>query len=291
MIHHHGTEEQKKNILALWLQGKWTTGAITEPDAGTGLDIKTTATKVGDVWRINGNKHLITYADIGELMWVLCYTGDRSLGAKGMSVLIVPKGTPGMIIEPMKQSMGLWGSYHGIVHFRDCEIPVTNILGEEGDGLDIMLRTSLDPSRMSIGVSCLAIAERCLEHSAEFAQKRVTFGKPIADREGIRSMLADMAVDIYAGRSMISDCAARYDNGELIATQSAICKLFCLEMVGRVSDKALLIHGGVGYTKAHAIERLYRDARAMWFEEGTPSVHRLVIARDVLGKQVRSIGK
>jgi len=292
MLYRHGTEQQKKRYLPLWAKGdEWTCFALTEPGTGTGTDIKTTATRDGDVYRLNGSKHLITFADIASIFFVVAYTGDRSLRAKGTSMILVEPGTPGFTMEPQKEMMGIKGCYHGVLRFKDCAVPVTNLVGEEGEGLDIALRTFLDISRLSIAVSALGATERLLELSAKYALERVTFGKPIAERQAVQQMLADMATDIYATRCMIADCAARYDAGERIAVEASICKLFAIEMTRRVSDLALIIHGGLGCSREFPVERIYRDLRELWFEEGTPTVQRLLIGRDVLGRPVRSIGK
>ena len=290
MIGSHGTEEQKRKYFPIWTEGRgFPVFALTEPGTGTGVDIKTTARKEGNIYRLNGRKHLITFADIAEIHHVVAYTGDRSLGSKGISMFIVEKGSPGFTIEPHKEMLGNKGCYHGILHFNDCEVPAENLLGQEGEGLDIALRVFLDISRLSIAVSCLGCAQRLLELSSEYSKERVTFGKPISERQAVQQMLADMATDVYALRCMIADCARKYDEGQQISVQSSMCKLFGLLAARRVSDMALEIHGGIGVTQALPIERLYRDTRCLAFEEGTPTIQRLVIGRQVLGKSLRSI--
>lgn len=293
MIADHGTQAQKKKYLPRWVDGTagYPAFALTEPETGTGVDIKCTARKEGKVYKINGKKHLITGADIATFFHVVVYTGDRSLGAKGISMLIVDKGAPGLKIVPHKEMIGIRGCYHGIMIFEDCEVPQENLLGKEGEGLDIALRTFLDLSRIQIAISCVGPAERMLEIARDFAKQRVTFGKPIAERQAVQQMLADMATDIYATKCMIDDCAKKYDAGQKIATEASMCKLFGIEMVKRVSDLALLVHGGIGLTADYPLERHYRDCRAVLFEEGTPTIQRMVIGRDVLGKPVRQIGK
>jgi len=292
MIGYHGTEEQKRKYFPIWIEGRgFPAFALTEPGTGTGVDIKTTARKEGNIYRLNGKKHLITFADIAEIFHVVAYTGDRSLGPKGISMFIVERGSPGFTIEPHKEMLGNKGCYHGILHFNDCEVPAKNLIGQEGEGLDIALRTFLDISRLSIAVSCLGSAQRLLELSSEYAKGRVTFGKPISERQIVQQMLADMATDVYALRCMIVDCASKYDEGQQIPVQSSMCKLFGLQAAKRVSDMALEIHGGIGVTKALPVERLYRDIRCLTFEEGTPTVLRVLIGREVLGKSPRSIEK
>lgn len=292
MIHHHGTEAQKKKYIPMQVEGKgFLAFALTEPGTGTGVDIKTTAKKIGNSYVINGTKHLISFADIACVFHVALYTGDRSLGAKATSMLLVEPGTSGFTIKPHREMMGNRACYHAILEFKDCKVPVKNLLGKEGEGLDIALRTFLDLSRLSIAVSCLGGAQRMLELSTDYARKRVTFGKPIAERQIVQQMLADIGTDVYALRCMIDASARKYDAGEPVGVESSMCKLFGIETTRKVSDLALNIHGGMGTEKSFKIEQLYRDMRELWFEEGTPSVQRLVIGRDILGKDIRRIGK
>lgn len=289
-ILHHGSEEQKKKLLPLLADGGRIPFALTEPGTGTGTDIRTTAIKKGDFYYLNGTKHLITLANMGVIFIVIAYTGDRSLGAKGISIILVERDAPGFTIQPHKDTMGLRGCFHGILHFRDCKVPVKNLLGQEGEGLDAALKTFLDPNRLTIAVDALGACEKLMELSTAWAQSRVTFGRRIAERQATQQTLADMATDIYALRCMIDDCARKYDRGEPIATEASMCKLFGTEVLRRVSDQAILLHGGMGYTKTLPVERIYRDCRSLWFEEGTPTIQRLLIGRHVLGKPVRQVG-
>ena len=255
--------------------------ALTEPDTGTGADIGTTAVRRGDTYYLSGNKHLITFADIADVFTVVACT-DRSKGGAGISAFLVERDTPGFTMTMMPEMMGMRGSEHGILEFREAPVPAENLLGQEGDGLEIVLRGFLDQSRAAIAQSCVGIAQRSLELAADFTKTRVTFGKPIAERQAIQGMLAEMATGIHAGRLLVMDAARRFDAGEPLAKEAAMAKLFCLEMVGEVTDRALRIFGGRGLTTAYPIERLYRDARALWFEEGTAEIQKTVIAREVL---------
>jgi len=276
-----GRQEQKRAYLPRIAAGDLSVAfGLTEPDAGTGTDIRTAAVKDGDTFILNGKKHLITNADFAQLFMIFCYT-DRNLGSRGISTLLVERGTPGFTIEDMPPCMGCGGSFHGRLTFKDCRVPVTNILGEEGRGLDQSLG-GLEVSRIFIAATSLGTSERCLELALEYAKKRVTFGKPIAERQAVQGYLADMAMDIYALRTMIYDAAKKYDEGNRIAFESSACKLFGSEVVCRVTDRALLVFGGIGYTQQYPIERLYRDARLNVLEEGTPTIQRLVMARTVL---------
>jgi alkylation response protein AidB-like acyl-CoA dehydrogenase len=252
---------------------------LTEPDAGTGLDLQTTAVLDGDEYVINGTKWLITNSDIASHFIVLART-DAADGTRRLSALLVERERPGFSIEPLPETMGCKGGEHGFLTFDDVRVPVDNRLGEEGTGAQV-LQEALEISRVFIAASSLGTAERALELSLRHAEQRVTFGKPIADRQAVQRYLAEMATDVHALRFMIEDAAARWDRGERIPAQASMVKLFGLEAVGRVTDRALLVHGGIGYTRQHPIERLYRDARLNWLEEGTPTIQQLVIARQL----------
>ena len=255
--------------------------ALTEPDTGTGADIGTTAVRRGDTYYLTGNKHLITFADIADVFTVVACT-DRSKGGAGISAFLVERNTPGFTMTMMPEMMGMKGSEHGILEFREAPVPAGNLLGEEGQGLEIVLRGFLDQSRAAIAQSCVGIAQRSLELAADFTKQRVTFGKPIAERQAIQMMLAEMATGVHAGRLLAMEAARRFDAGPPLAKEAAMAKGCCLEMVGEVTDRALRIFGGRGLTTAYPIERLYRDARALWFEEGTAEIQKTVIAREVL---------
>jgi len=277
-----GREEQKRELLPKIATGDISVAfAITEANAGTGLDCKTTGVKQGDNFVLNGEKHLITNADFTKLFMVACYTKPRELGRKAMSALLVDLDTPGFTIEPMSHLMGCKGLGHGILTFKDCVVPVKNVLGKEGQGIDIFLG-ELEASRVFVAASSLGTAERALELSLEYAKQRTTFGKPIAQRESIRMLLADMAMDIYALRLMLEDIARKIDEGKDCALEASIAKTHGLETVCRVTDKAMLVHGGRSYLQSWPIERLFRDARLNVLEEGTPSIQRIVTSRALL---------
>jgi alkylation response protein AidB-like acyl-CoA dehydrogenase len=277
-----GSMSQKQRLLSRWGSGEARVAfALTEPDAGTGVDIRTEARRDGGDYVLTGRKWLITFADIAEAFIVVAYT-DRAKRQDGISAFLVPRDAPGFRIVPQPDGMGLLGTSHGLLELEGCRVPADALLGQEGDGLRMVLRDFLDASRISIGVSCIGMAQRSLDLAVEHARRRATFGKPIAERQAVQLMLAEMAVDIQAARLMVTEAARRVDAGEPYVTQAAMAKLYGLEMVGRVTDRALQVFGGIGYLKAHPIERIYRDARAVRFEEGTAEIQKLVIARDVL---------
>lgn len=276
-----GTDAQKRALLPKVATGEWSVAfGLTEPDAGTGRDLKTRIVHDGDHVVVNGRKHLITNSEFASHFMVFGHT-DPTRGARGISTLMVDRGTPGFTISDMPETMGCRGGQHGYLTFKDCRVPVGNILGEEGEGL-LQMTVALEVSRLFIAATSLGTAERALELSLDFSKKRVTFGKAIAERQAVQGYLADMATDLYALRTMVADAATKADRGERIPAEASMCKLFGLEAVGRVTDRALLVHGGVGYTRKYPIERLYRDARLNWVEEGTPTIQRLVIAREFL---------
>ncbi len=277
----YGSEYQIQKYMAPMAVGKacvaW---SLTEPNAGTGVDIKTTAVKKGKNYILNGRKHLVSLAGIADTFTVFAYT-DKAKKGQGISAFLVEKGFPGFIMEKMSESMGLRGSIHGDFTFKDCVVPAVNLIGKEGAGLDSALEL-LDLSRVSIGISCVGTAQRLLDLSTEYAKKRVTFGKPIASRQAVQGILADMATDVAAARALCYDSARKYEAKQPIRKEGAMCKLYGLNMVRRVSDRALEVHGGIGFFRSLPVERLYRDARAMWLEEGAPTIQRQVIAKELL---------
>jgi len=280
MVHDWGTDAQKQQWLPVIRDGALFTFALTEPDNGTGRDISTRAERDGEGWVINGKKHLITWAAEAKLMHLIARTSD--VRGEEATCFLVPRNTPGCTVEKLPHTMGCKGGSHDIVHFENCRLPADAVLGGVGNGLQLGLRGFLDVSRLGIAVSALGLARRCLELSIAFAEQRVTFGKPIASRQAVRLSIADMAMDIYSLQTAITAAAERFDRGEGIAAEAAMCKQLGIRVVGDVTDRALKLHGGIGYTRAHTIERHYRDARALWFEEGTSDIQRLVIADEVL---------
>jgi alkylation response protein AidB-like acyl-CoA dehydrogenase len=257
---------------------------LTEPDSGTGLDTRTTARRDGDRYAIDGRKWLITNSDFASHFMVFAKTDVAAL-----STILVERETPGLAIEPLPETMGCKGGEHGLLTFTDVRVPVSNRLGEEGDGLGKM-EQALEISRVFVAASSLGTAEYALELSVRHARERETFGKPIAGRQAVQRYIAEMEVDVHALRLMLDDAADKWDAGRRIPREAAICKLFGLEAVGRVTDRAILVHGGIGYTRRHPVERLYRDARLNWFEEGTPTIQQLVIAREVLRGEAVPVG-
>jgi alkylation response protein AidB-like acyl-CoA dehydrogenase len=272
-----GGEAHKNEILPGAATGEKSLAfALTEPGNGTGADLSTTARRDGDEYVLNGRKWLITNSDIASHFLVFAKTS-----AKEVSAIIVPRDTPGFTITPLPETMGCKGAEHGQLDFTDVRVPAANLVGAEGEG-GAHLERALEISRVFIAASSLGTASRALELSLKYAQERVTFGKPIAERQAIQRYLAEMACDVYALRGMLADAAAKWDEGHRIPAESSMVKQFGLEAVGRVTDRALLVHGGIGYTRKYPIERLYRDARLNWLEEGTPTIQYMVAVRQLL---------
>lgn len=273
-----GEQDKKDAILPGAVSGERSLAfALTEPDYGTGADLGTTATADGDDYIINGVKWLITNSDFASHFMVMAKTAPAEVSA-----LLVERDTPGFTIEPLPETMGCKGGQHGRLTFTEMRVPASAVIGRLGQGQD-HLENALEISRVLVAASSLGTAEHALELSVRRSHERVTFGKPIAARQAVQRYITEMATDVYALRGMLADAAAKWDAGRRIPAEASMCKLFGLEAVGRVTDRALLVHGGIGYTREFPIERLYRDARLNWLEEGSPTIQYMVVAGELLG--------
>lgn len=255
--------------------------ALTEPHNGTGSDIHTEAVRVGDEYLVSGEKHLITFGGVADFNLLFCRLAGTQ-GAEGMMALLVPHDAPGLRIEPMAESMGLRGTDHAHLILEQCRVPVSHRLGGEGEGLEVALRGFLDPSRICVGMSCVGLSQRALELAVEWSKTRTTFGKPIGDRQLVQSLLAEAATDVEAARQIVLWAGRQWESHPPSQRAAAMAKLFALESLQRVTDRALQVFGGIGYFKDHEIERIYRDARAQRFEEGTAEIQKVTIARQLL---------
>jgi alkylation response protein AidB-like acyl-CoA dehydrogenase len=272
-----GNDEQKAEILPGAATGhKSVAFALTEPGHGTGADLGSTAVRDGNHYVITGQKWLITNSDIASHFIVFAKTA-----ATEVSAFLVGRDVEGVSIERLPETMGCKGGEHGRITLSSVRVPASALIGAEGQGGQHLER-ALEISRVFIAASSLGTSERALELSIGHAKDRVTFGKPIGSRQAVQRYLAEMATDVYALRGLLADAAQKWDGGQRIPAEASMCKLFGLEAVGRVTDRALLIHGGIGYTRAHPIERLYRDARLNWLEEGTPTIQYMVTAGQLL---------
>ncbi len=278
-----GTQEQKERWLPQMAAGT-VLGAYALSEANAGSDagaMKTTAVQDGSDWVLNGEKVWITAGDIADLVTVYAIT-DRERGARGgVTAFLVPAGTSGFQVGKAEEKMGQRGSATVAYALEDVRVPDENRLGGVGDGFRIAMGT-IDRGRLALGANCLGCAREAHALSVDYAKQRETFGKPIAARQAIQWMLADNAVDIYAMESQIYRAAWLCDSGRPFSRESAMVKLFASEALDGVVDRAVQIHGGMGYSADYVIEKLYRDARVTRIYEGTSEIQRLVIARDVL---------
>lgn len=281
----HATEEQRQRFVVPSVAGDITVAfTLTEPGNGTGADISSTVRRVGDVYLLNGTKHLITFGVCCDY-WLLFARLEGSTGKDGTLGLLVGRDSPGTTVEETSNTMGVRGTDHARLTFADTPVPLSHRLGGEGDGLAIALGGFLTPSRISVAMSCVGLAERAQELAVAYARRRITFGKPISSRQAISFMLAENAADIQAARALVMHAATRWEAGSDEAPAlSSMAKLTAVDMLTRVTDKALQVHGGLGYWKSEAIERVYRDARAQRFEEGTNEIQKAVIAKDLLDR-------
>jgi acyl-CoA dehydrogenase len=276
-----GTEEQKQKYLPKMASGEWIGAfALTEPSAGSNAaNLKTTAVKKGDKYIINGSKHYITNAVCGHVFTVMAVT-DPSKGAKGITSFIVEKDFPGFKLGAVERKMGLRGSHSAELFFEDMEVPVENVLGEEGIGYVNALKI-LANGRAGLAARNLGSCEKLLEMSMNYAMQRVQFGKPIFEQQAVQHMLAEMATDIEVLRSITYRSAWMSDQGMRVVKEASIAKLYGSEVYNRVADLAVQIHGGIGYMKDYPIERFYRDARITKIYEGTSQIQKNIIANEL----------
>ncbi len=279
-----GTEAQKQKWLPPLAtgQGKLACLSLTEPGAGSDLQggVRTSAVREGDSWIIDGSKMWMTNASISDVMVVLCRTDSKG-GSRSLSHILVPTDTPGITIGPAEKKMGLKGSPTHAVTFDEVRVPLENLLGEEGRGLQQTLAT-LDNGRIGIGALSVGIAQAAYEAAVKYAKERQAFGKPIAQHQAIQWMVADAATEIQAARLMVYWAAWTKGQERPFGKEAAMAKLFATEVSERVCRNAIQIHGGYGYSSEFEVERMYRDTRLMTIGEGTSEIQRLVISRYVL---------
>lgn len=279
-----GSEELKSHWLPLVTSGNGGLGALalTEPGAGSDLQggVRTKAVKTKSGWVINGSKMWCTNASIAEYIITLVRTNPAG-GSRSLSMILVPANSPGLTIAPPEKKMGLKGSPTHALNYDDVKVPLEYLIGEYDHGLHQTLAT-LDGGRISIGALSLGLARAAYEAAIDYAQKRVTFGQPIADHQAVQFMLADAATEIEAARLMVYRAAWLKQENKPFSKEAAMAKLMATEMAERVCRNAIQIHGGYGYSRDYPVERLYRDARLMTIGEGTSEIQRIVIARQLL---------
>lgn len=280
-----GNEEQKQKYLRPLAEGKKLgTFALTEPGAGSDAgSIRTSAQEHGDCFIINGNKAFITNGNIADVIVVFAITDPEKRTHGGITAFIVEKDWKGFRAGKPEKKMGIRGSHTTDLFFENLEVPKENVLGGIGNGFKVAMQT-LDVARVSLSSQCLGASKEMLDLSIKHANERVQFGKPIAEQQAVQFMLADMAADIYQVESILYRTAWMVDNDISFSRESAISKLIATEVVCRVADRAMQIHGGMGYMREYPIERFYRDARVNRIFEGTNEIQHLVIARDLIKK-------
>ncbi|MCK5778206.1 MAG: acyl-CoA dehydrogenase family protein [Rhodospirillales bacterium] len=284
-----GSEEQKQKYLPKMATGELVGSfALTEPDSGSdAASLRTSAKKDGNEYVLNGTKRFITNAPNAGVFTVMARTDPENKGAGGISAFLVERDTDGLSFGKPYKKMGQQGAPVCDVIFDNCRVPASALIGpEEGKGFKTAMKV-LDRGRLTISASCIGNAERLVRDCVSYAMDRKQFGKPISDFQLVQAMLADCETEIYAAKAMVLDAARRKDAGENITKLAAICKYYCSEMVGRVADRAVQIHGGAGYIADYGIERFYRDVRLYRLYEGTSQVQQLIIAREMLKAAAR----
>lgn len=281
-LHRYGTAEQKQKFLLPFARGeKIGCYALTEPQAGSNASaLQTRAVKKGDTYIVNGTKAWITNGGVADAAIVYVNT-DPAKGEKGITALVIEKGTPGFKAGKEEKKLGIHATACSELIFNDCEVPVSNRIGNEGEGYKVALST-LDGGRIGIASQATGIAQGAFEAALKYSQERLAFGHPISQFQAIQFMLADMATEIDAARLLVRKAAWKQDSGARFSLEASIAKLFASEMSTRVSHKAMQIHGGYGYSQEYPVERAYRDSRITEIYEGTSEIQRLVIASWVL---------
>ena len=282
-----GNEEQKEEWLVPLAKGeKFGAWALTEPEAGSdAANLQTSARKEGDEWVLNGAKRFISNGSIADYVFVYA----REPGTKrheGLSCFMVPKGAPGFTVTKVETTtkLGLRASPTADLAFEDCRVPLSHLVGKRGNGWEQVMKT-LNNGRLGIAAGAVGVARAALEAATKYAQERKAFNRPIGDFQLIREMIAESAMEIDAARLLTLRAAHLRDLGIDNTLEVSMAKLFGAQMAMRVTDRAIQIHGGYGYSSAYPVERIYRDARLMTIGEGTSEIQRLVIARHVLAME------
>ena len=287
-----GTEEQKQTILPKVATGELIMSfALTEPDAGSdSAAVKTRADLDGDHYVLNGTKRFITNAPRAGAFTLMARSDGP--GAGGISAFIVPADLPGLTLGKPDRKMGQRGTKTCDVNMDNVRVPAANIIGGvPGQGFKTAMKV-LDRGRLHISAVACGMAQRILDEAVAYAQQRKQFGKRIGDFQLVQAMLADSQAELYAGWSMVQDCARRYDGKPSpavsdpdVSMRASCCKLFCTEMVGRVADRGVQVHGGSGYINEFPVERFYRDVRLLRLYEGTTQIQQIIIGRELMSRR------
>jgi acyl-CoA dehydrogenase len=276
-----GTDDQKRRWLVPLIESPILCSfGLTEPNAGSDVSgIQTTAVREGDEYVINGSKMFITNA--GHAAWIVVFAStDKSQGHKGLSAFVVPTDLEGVTVEKHLDKMGQRATDTSAIAFHDVRVPADNLLGEEGEGFKIAMRT-LDHTRPGTAAGAVGVARAAYEHAVEYSRTRVQFGQPIAMNQGVNFLIADMATEIEAARLLTWQAAWLFDQGKRATLQSSFAKRFASDTAMKVTTDAVQIFGGYGYIKEYPVEKLMRDAKLFQIYEGTSQIQRLVIAREI----------
>ena len=279
-----GTEAQKKKYLPRLASGELVGSfALTEPGSGSdAASLTTNARREGDHYVLNGAKRYITNAPKAGVFTVMARTDPQTKDASGVSAFIVERTAQGLSVGTPDRKMGQRGALTADVVFENVRVPAENLIGgREGVGFKTAMKV-LDKARLNIAAVAVGAATRIQEEALAYASERRQFGQPIAGFQLVQAMLADNETEIYAARSMTLDAARKRDDGANVTLEASCCKLFASEMVCRVADRGVQIHGGAGYMQEYAVERFYRDVRLLRLYEGTSQIQQLVIARNIL---------
>jgi alkylation response protein AidB-like acyl-CoA dehydrogenase len=278
-----GTEEQKRRYLPRLASGEITAAfSVSEPGAGSdAASLSTTAVRRGDRYVLNGTKMWVTNGSRAGVL-TLFATVDRGRGKYGVTAFLVEPGFPGFAVGKLERKLGIRGSPTVAIHLTDCEVPVENRLGAEGEGFRLALR-ALDGSRPAVGAQAVGIAQAALDAAVAYAKERQQFGQAIAAFQGVQFMLADMAMQVHGARLMVHHAAALLDRGApRTALESSLAKCFAADAAMKVATDAVQIFGGYGYTREYPVERFMRDAKITQIYEGTNQIQRIVVARELL---------
>lgn len=278
-----GTDAQRATYLPRIATGELIGSfALTEPNVGSDAgSVRTTAVRDGDTYVLNGTKRFITNAPLAGAFTVMARTDPAQKGAAGVSAFVVEAGTPGLSTGKPEKKMGQQGAHVCDVIFEDCRIPATALIGGvEGMGFKTAMKV-LDKGRLHIAAACVGLAERIIDDMMDYAVSRKQFGRPIADFQMLQVMFADSRAEAYAARAMVEDAARRRDAGEDVSMLASCAKMFASEMVGRVADRNVQVHGGAGYIREYRAEQLFRDARLFRIYEGTTQIQQGIIARSM----------
>ena len=287
-----GTAEQKKAYLPRIATGELIGSfALTEPDVGSDAgSVRTTAVRDGDAYILNGTKRFITNAPLAGLFTVMARTDPSAKGAAGVSAFAVEAGTPGLSTGKPEKKMGQQGAHVCDVIFDNCRVPASALIGGvEGVGFKTAMKV-LDKGRLHIAAACVGLAERIIDDMMAYAVTRKQFGRAIADFQMLQVMFADSRAEAYAARAMVEDAARRRDAGENVAVLASCAKMYASEMVGRVADRNVQVHGGAGYIREYRAEQLFRDARLFRIYEGTTQIQQGIIARAMSAKARERVG-